>query len=139
MPAIKVMRNPGTHHVDISTAKTPAKPTRDAHGPGGPSRRKAMACFLWNLRNARCVSSVISHANSAPNVLSPTMKTKSESLNRSDRNSAAAIPPQPPENRWKIAAARQRERQPRSEVQVGHRAGERRRQHHKIHDVTRCG
>src|SRR6267143_1771324 len=37
----------------------------------------------------------------------------------------------------KIAAARERKSQPRSEIQIGNGTGKRRRQHHEVHDVTR--
>src|SRR6266849_1941403 len=87
------MRNPGTHQVEINTASTPPNPASDNHGPGGPNRKYGRAFLSWKRRNARCVSNVISHANNAPNELSPIMKTKSESLKYSDNTSAATIPP----------------------------------------------
>src|SRR5450759_1432599 len=38
IPACKVIRNPGTHHVEISTAVSAARPSSELHGPGGANR-----------------------------------------------------------------------------------------------------
>ena len=43
IPACKVIRNPGTHHVEISTAVSAASPISELHGPGGANRNAPAA------------------------------------------------------------------------------------------------
>src|ERR1700719_2891094 len=91
-PAVMVMRSCGIHHVETSTAPRLAKPSNELHGPRGAKRRGGRGHFAVRLRNARCVTKIISHTKIPPKNADPHMYTYAEALYRRSKNSAATMP-----------------------------------------------
>jgi len=49
-PALSVMRKPGTHHVEMSTAVSAVSPKTELQGPCGASRKGGFAHFAVRRR-----------------------------------------------------------------------------------------
>src|ERR1700688_4074324 len=65
-PATMVMRNPGTHQVEINTAISVVRPKSELHGPGGAKRRIDFPARSLPGRNARWVTRIMIQMNGPP-------------------------------------------------------------------------
>src|SRR4029077_15363716 len=91
-PAVSVMRSCGIHHVETSTAPSPARPSNELQGPRGAKCTGGRGDLAVRLRNARCVTKIISHTKIPPKNPDPNMCTYAVALYLRSKNSAATMP-----------------------------------------------
>src|SRR6202030_4833558 len=91
-PAFRVMRNPGTHQVEINTATSATRPKSELHGPRGAKRRIDFPARWLARRKNRCVTRIMIQTNGPPKKATPIMKTKAVASKKWERKNAISRP-----------------------------------------------
>src|ERR1700731_1744697 len=90
--AFRVMRNPGTHQVEINTATSATRPKSELHGPGGAKRKIGLPTRWLARRKNRWVTRIIIQTNGPPKKATPIMKTKAVDSKKCERKKAMSRP-----------------------------------------------